>query len=130
LAGIPTVKIRSGKRVLFDRVKVCADFFSKGMGIMGRKEPLSVRECLLFVEARELPPAIMAIHMSFCNFPIKVAWLDRNGKVVDVQLARPTELFRLRSWKLYAPKGNSRYIVECAPSAGLRKGMTLDFPDS
>jgi uncharacterized membrane protein (UPF0127 family) len=127
LAGIPTVKIRSGGRVLFDKVKVCADFFSKGMGIMGRKEPLSVRECLLFVERKELPPAIMAIHMSFCYFPIKVAWLDRNGKVVDVQLAQPAELFKPRSWKLYAPKGNSRYIVECAPSAKIKEGMKLTF---
>ncbi len=49
-----------------------------------------------------------AIHMFFMNFDIAVIWLDRQKKVVDVQIAR--------KWQpMLAPAGPARFILEAHP---------------
>ncbi len=54
-----------------------------------------------------------------------VAWLDRNGRVVDVRIAKP--------WRLYAPSAPAKYTLEGSPSMleSLAVGDQLEFvPDA
>jgi uncharacterized membrane protein (UPF0127 family) len=113
------VKILKGKRVLFGKVVLCESFWSKFIGLMGRPRKLAAGECLLFVENREKSPLEMSIHMTFCFFPITVAWLDSGGRVVSVARAAPFSILDPRTWKLYLPSGPSQYIVECSEGAKL-----------
>lgn len=119
------VKILRGNRTLFSNVLVCDTFFSKGLGLMFRKSPLSKEECLLFSGARELPPDFLGIHMHFCNFPITVAWLDKEGKVVDSVKAVPAELLKPETWKVHYPKRGAKDILECSDRIKFRKGEKL-----
>ena len=65
-------------------------------------------EVYLFVERKE-SVAQTTIHMFFVFFPIAVIWLDRDGLVVDMVLARPFRPY-------YAPGGPAQYFVEGHPS--------------
>jgi|GEM_PF-2396592 len=118
--------IVKGKGQIFRKVKVCSDTFSKGIGIMFRRKPFEKGECLLFVFERELPREFLGIHMHWCFFPITVAWLDSEGKVLDSVRASPAELFRPESWKVYYPKrGGAKWILECSDKVRLKVGEKL-----
>jgi uncharacterized membrane protein (UPF0127 family) len=60
--------------------------------------------------------------MLFVFFPIAVVWLDRAGRVVDTQLARPFRPF-------YTPQGPAKDILEGPPSLleSARVGDRLRF---
>jgi len=61
-------------------------------------------EGLLFVTGVE-GKAHTAIHMLFMRFSIAVIWLDKSGRVVDKQLAKP--------WRLvYTPAHAAQYYLE------------------
>ena len=93
-------------QVLARRVTRCADFFSRGRGLMFRR-PLAEDAAYLFVERRESVSGT-TIHMFFVFFPIGVIWLDGERRVVDKALARPFRPY-------YAPRRPARYFVECHP---------------
>ncbi|MFH0962339.1 MAG: DUF192 domain-containing protein [archaeon] len=121
------MRILSGKKLLFDKVRVCDSFLSKGLGLMFRRKPLEKGECLLFVFDRELPPALLGIHMNFCLFPIKVAWLDSDRRVVDCQIAEPASFLKPATLKLHKPRKPAKYIIECSPGVRLASGQRLSF---
>lgn len=65
---------------------------------------LPADEGLLFVTRTE-GKAHTAIHMLFMRFSIAVIWLDKSGRVVDKQLAKP--------WRLvYTPAQPAQYYLE------------------
>lgn len=97
----------SGEEPLLARVRVCESFFCRLRGLTFRRR-LADDEGLLLVGERE-SRADTAIHMFFVFFPIAAIWLDREGSVVDAQLASP---FR----PLYVPQGPARDILEGPPS--------------
>ncbi|MBK8025953.1 MAG: DUF192 domain-containing protein [Chloroflexi bacterium] len=85
------------------RAKLCTSFLChlKGLQFVSR---LPGDEGLLFVTKAE-SRANSTIHMFFMFFSIGVVWLDKNGRVVDKQLARP--------WRpMYAPQGPAQYYLE------------------
>lgn len=62
---------------------------------------------LLFVTGSE-SKVNSTIHMFFMRYPIAVVWMDKHGRVVDKQLAKP--------WRpAYAPKSPAQYYVEAHP---------------
>jgi uncharacterized membrane protein (UPF0127 family) len=95
-----------GERLL-GRVRRCASFLCRLRGLTWRRT-LDDDEGLLLVGQRE-SRADAAIHMFFVFFPIAVVWLDKEGRVVDAQLARP---FR----PLYVPRAGARDVLEGPPS--------------
>jgi uncharacterized membrane protein (UPF0127 family) len=95
-----------GKQLL-QQVRRCASFPCRLRGLTFRG-PLGEDEGLLLVGSRE-NRADAAIHMFFVFFPIAAIWLDRDGRVVDAQLARP---FR----PLYVPKGPAIHVLEGPPA--------------
>lgn len=89
--------------VLLARVKWCSSFWChfKGLQLVTR---LPEDEGVLFVTNFE-GRGHTAIHMFFMLFSIAVIWLDKSGRVVDKQLAKP--------WRpAYAPKAPAQYYVE------------------
>ena len=92
---------------LLQQVRRCASFPCRLRGLTFRG-PLGEDEGLLLVGSRE-NRADAAIHMFFVFFPIAAIWLDRDGRVVDAQLARP---FR----PLYVPRGPALHVLEGPPA--------------
>jgi uncharacterized membrane protein (UPF0127 family) len=73
---------------------------------MFRRE-LKPEEALLFVNPHETI-ADAAIHMLFVGMPLGVVWLDGEGHVVDMAVAKP--------WRThYAPGQPAKYILEGPP---------------
>jgi uncharacterized membrane protein (UPF0127 family) len=95
-----------GKRLLA-RVRHCASFSCRLRGLTWRQS-LDEDEGLLLVGKRE-SRTDAAIHMFLVFCPIAAIWLDRNGQVVDAQLARP---FR----PLYIPRAPARDVLEGPPA--------------
>jgi uncharacterized membrane protein (UPF0127 family) len=95
-----------GKQLLA-RVRHCASFSCRLRGLTWR-QGLDEDEGLLLVGKRE-SRTDAAIHMFLVFFPIAAIWLDRNGQVVDAQLARP---FR----PLYIPRAPARDVLEGPPA--------------
>jgi uncharacterized membrane protein (UPF0127 family) len=101
---------------LLARVRRCASFLCRLRGLTFRRT-LDGDEGLLLVGNRESRNDT-AIHMFFVFFPIAAIWLDRDGRVVDAQLARP---FR----PVYVPQAPARDILE-GPPAILEQVQTGD----
>jgi uncharacterized membrane protein (UPF0127 family) len=95
-----------GERLLA-RVRRCTGFLCRLRGLTFRRA-LDGDEGLLLVGNRE-NRTDTAIHMFFVFFPIAAIWLDRDGRVVDVRLARP---FR----PIYVPQAPARDILEGPPA--------------
>ena len=95
-----------GKRLL-RRVRRCASFPCRLRGLTFRRT-LNDDEGLLLMGHSE-SRANTTIHMFFVFFPIAAIWLDRNGQVVDAQLARPFRPF-------YFPHAPGRDVLEGPPT--------------
>ncbi len=89
--------------VLLGRARLCIGFFCHLKGLMFTPR-LDADQGLLFVTGGE-SRANTTIHMFFMLFPIAVVWLDKTGRVVDKQLAKP--------WRpAYAPKAPAQFYIE------------------
>lgn len=100
------VRNRSRHGDLVLRARWCESFWCRLRGLTFRRE-LPPGEGLLLVEGRQ-SRAQTAIHMWMVGFPIGVAWLDNELRVVDTRLALP--------WRIYVPSQAARYTLEGAPS--------------
>ena len=91
---------RSGEWVITARW--CQSFLCKARGLTLRRK-LGDEEGLLLVERSE-GRINTSITMWFMFFPITVAWLDKEFRVVDVVLASP--------WHNYLPAVPAKYMLE------------------
>ncbi|MFH0876829.1 MAG: DUF192 domain-containing protein [Candidatus Omnitrophota bacterium] len=64
-------------QVLFQRARIAQDFKSRSVGLLNRSS-LDEDEALLIKPCN-------AIHTFFMKFPIDIAFLDKNGKVVKAR---------------------------------------------
>ncbi len=109
-------------QTLLNRVKWCATFGAKLLGLMFRRS-IDPDEGLVLAEARS-SIAATSIHMFFVPFDIAAIWLDENGRVVHKVLAK--------SWRpYYAPPQAARYVLEGPPALLDRIviGETLRFEE-
>jgi len=95
---------RGPERLL--RARWCSSYACRLKGLMFRRR-LADDEGLLLVDSGESRMSA-TIHMWFVFMTLGVAWLDKDQRVVDLQLARP--------WHIYAPHAAARYILEGPPS--------------
>ena len=95
-----------GERLL-GHVRRCASFLCRLRGLTFQRT-LGDGDGLL-LEGRRESRTDAAIHMFFVFFPIAAIWLDRNGRVVDAQLARPFH-------PLYVPQAPARDVLEGPPA--------------
>lgn len=103
------------------RARWCESFVCKLRGLTFRRH-LPENEGLLLVEAGESRVGT-SIHMWAVFFPIGVAWLDSEARVIDRRLARP--------WRAYVPCGAARYVLEGPASmlGRLTVGDVLEWVD-
>ena len=108
--------------VVLVRARWCATFGAKLRGLTFRRR-LEPGTGVVLVEGR---PARLstAIHMAFVFFPLGVAWLDADGRVVDSRLARP--------WRVYVPRFSAKFVLEGPPGMleCLGPGELITFDES
>ncbi len=115
-------RVDSAQGRLLSHVRHCDSFLCRLRGLMLRRH-LGDDEGLLLVGQRE-SRWDAAIHMLFVLFPIAAVWLNAEGYVVDIQLARP---FR----PLYVPQAPARDVLEGPPTLldQVRVGDRLRFSE-
>jgi len=106
--------------VLVPRARWCDAHLCKLRGLTFRRA-LPPEEGLVLVEARDSRLGA-GIHMLCVFFPIAVIWIDSQGDVVDVRLARPFV-------PAYLPRRPARYILEGVPALleRVQVGDRLEF---
>ena len=108
------IKNKTNGKILATKMQRCDSFFSRLRGLMFKKRILD--EAYLFVLKKE-SVLEASIHMLFVFFPIDVAWLDKNFKVVDFkQSIAPFSLY-------HAPKKPAKYVLEL-PERTIKKTKT------
>lgn len=90
----------------------------KSWGLSRRKEG---KMLFLFIK-----PGRPAIDMMLVSEPLNLYFLDSDKKIVDVCSAEPWTLDP-RSWRLYRPKQDSKYLLESFEDLGLEEGDTVEF---
>jgi uncharacterized membrane protein (UPF0127 family) len=73
-----------------------------------------------------MKPGRPAIDMMLVSEPLNLYFLDEEKQVVDVCRAEPWTL-NPRSWRLYRPKKDSKYLLESFEDLGLEEGDSVDF---
>jgi len=89
--------------VVLGRAKLCVSFLCHLKGLMFTAS-LPDDQGLLFVTGSE-SKVNSTIHMFFMLFNIAVVWMDKDGRVVDAQLAKP--------WRpAYIPRLAAQFYIE------------------
>ncbi len=78
---------------------------------------------MLFVFSRLRRPAI---DMMLVPEPLHMYFLNEEKEVVDVQYAEPWT-FDPRTWSIYRPEQDSKFLLESFEDLGLQEGDRLDF---
>ena len=71
------------------------------------RESISPGEALLI-------PRCRSVHTIGMRFPIKVAWLDKQGRVLEVRIVRPG--------RITLPRLRARHVLETHPAVRLNPG--------
>ncbi len=110
-------ELKSNGRVIASKCYFASSFFSRFMGLMGRKS-LPAEEGILF-------PKCNSIHTFFMRMPIDVLFVSDDGKVVEVMEG-------LAPWRMLLPRKGVKHVVELKNSRvkelGLKAGVKLEYP--
>lgn len=115
-----TIRNLSNPAIAPIRGKWCQSFASRLRGFTFRSS-LGLEEGLVLVEPRD-SRIDTSIHMFFVWTDLSVAWVNGQGEVVDVALAK--------SWRpFYEPAKPARYVIEYHPArhGDLRLGDRIAF---
>lgn len=113
---------RTTGKVLIESAKWCQSRLCRLIGLQFRRR-LRQGEALLMDMGKE-SIAQTSIHMFFVFFPIAAVWINKVGKVTNVQLAKP--------WRpYYASSEPAQYVLETSPSflKKIKVGDEVDFID-
>ena len=101
------------KKTISKDSKICRSLFSKSKGLMFTTR---VKMPLIFVNKKM---ENTTIHMFFVFYPIDVAWLDENKKIIHKQTLKPFSVSRAI---------NAKYVIEMpAGSLDAEIGEKLNF---
>lgn len=95
-------KLTRGPNELIARCFLAVSFFSRFLGLMGRRS-LSENEAILF-------PKCNSIHTFFMRFPIDVVFLSKEGEVVSTISSFPP-------WRMLMPVSRAKHTLELAPGS-------------
>ena len=99
-------------------VELADSLLKKSWGLSRRSEGK-----MLFVFSRPLRPAI---DMMLVPESLNMYFLDSERRVVEVVEAEPWTLDP-RTWMIYRPKSDSKYLLESFEDLGLEEGDSVDF---
>lgn len=91
------VQIMKNKDLLFSQCRVATSFFTRFMGLMGKKE-IKNEEAIIF-------PNCNSIHTCFMKISIDAIFISKNGEVIKV-------FHSLKPWKLLMPIRGARHVIE------------------
>lgn len=101
------VEVEDSGRLLLNRARWCNTFASRLRGLTFRRA-LEPGEGLVLVEKQD-SRVNAGITMLFTFIDLGVIWVNSEGEVVDVTIARP--------WRpSYLPQAPARYIIEARPA--------------
>jgi uncharacterized membrane protein (UPF0127 family) len=99
-------------------VELADSILKKSWGLSRRSEGK-----MLFVFLR---PGRPAIDMMLVPEPLHLYFLNEEKEVVDVQYAEPWT-FDPRSWSIYRPDQDSKFLLESFEDLGLERGDEINF---
>jgi uncharacterized protein len=114
---------RTRSTVLCQRLEDAGGFSGQSRGLLGR-EGLEPDQGMLFETGRFTP--FMWMHMFFMRFAIDIVFLDRHGRVVNINRA-------LKPWRVSSIVFGARKALELAAGAAERSrtevGDQIDFSE-
>lgn len=96
--------VMQGEQVIYPKVMIASNFWSRFVGLMGRRE-LDKDSGLLLTKCK-------SIHTCFMRFPIDAVYLDKQFRVLDCETIRP--------WRLGRMVKGTRHILEVPAGTGGR----------
>ncbi len=100
--------LKTQNRVLISQCRIARDFFSRFMGLMGRRH-IDADEGVLF-------PKCNSVHTFFMRIPIDVVRLDAGGRVVKVEP-------NVAPWRLLMPSRETKHILELRANRSQELGI-------
>ena len=114
------VKLRRTGEVIIEAARWCSSFGCKFLGYQFRRK-LDPGEALILVHDKDTQRG-SSIHMLFVFTELAAIWINDQGRVTSVQLARP--------WRLhYSSPEPARYVLEGDPGLLdlIAEGDEIDF---
>jgi uncharacterized protein len=96
--------------VIIPKVYVASGFFTRFLGLMGRKE-IPPDEAVLF-------PKCNSIHTFFMRFAIDVVLVGSDGHVTEVREA-------MMPWQMMLPRREAKHIIEMKAGVAKKLGITV-----
>jgi len=103
-------QLAKGELILFERCLVAQTFFSRFLGLMGRKH-LPENEAILF-------PKCSSIHTFFMRMSIDVVYVSSQGKVVKI-------LSGLKPWRMLIPVSEAVHVIEMSSQMARHKNIEI-----
>ena len=104
------IKVTADQNIIADKVVYADTAQLRKKGVLGRHALPETDGVLLVMPPRMGLSLFYSIHMFGVPFGLSVAWLDKDGQILDLKLAKPG--------KMYFPSGfrtETRYILEVHP---------------
>lgn len=95
------MKVYAGKILIADHVKSANTFFSRFVGLMGKKQIDSSEGLLLW--------HCSSIHCFFMKFPIDVVYLSSDNQILAIETVKP--------WRIGRIVRGARHVLELSEGA-------------
>lgn len=111
-----SIEIEASERIF--EAELADDILRKSWGLSMRKKGK-----MFFVFSR---PGRPPIDMMLVQRPLNLYFLDEYGEVIDRQYAEPWTLDP-RTWRIYRPKIDAKYLLESFEELDLEEGDKVSF---
>ena len=104
------IRVSVGGQMIADQVVYADTSQLRKKGVLGRSSLGTNEGVLLVMPCRSALSLLHSIHMFGVPFNLAVAWLDKNGQILQQKLAKPG--------RMYFPSGiftDTSYILEVHP---------------
>jgi len=95
------IRIRIGGKEI--KAEIADNFWKRLIGLS-----FSKKKNLLFIMPYE---SKWCFWMFLVRYPIKIIFIDKNKKVVDIKIGKPIAL-NPKTWRIYVPRKKCKYVLE------------------
>ena len=120
------IRVKADLNIIADNVIYADTKQLRNKGVLGKRVLTRNEGVLLVMPQRTGLSLFHSIHMFGVPFDLAVAWLDKNGQILDLKLAKPG--------RMYFPSGlftDTSYILEVHPDhfPQLQKSTKIHWED-
>lgn len=104
------IQVTADQKLIADKVVFADTRELRNKGVLGKQSLAPNEGVLLVMPGRTGLSLFHSIHMFGVPFNLVIAWLDKDGHILDLKLAKPG--------RMYFPKGfftDTEYILEVHP---------------